>query len=89
MDVSHTFVSVMVLPGNFPSAFLSLQSAHFGPALIFAAKFAIAWPFAYHLLNGVRHLAWDMGYGFKVREIEKSNFFCPPLFTCGDSRQVK
>jgi succinate dehydrogenase / fumarate reductase, cytochrome b subunit len=27
----------------------------------------IAWTFAflYHLLNGVRHLFWDMGYGFE------------------------
>ena len=22
--------------------------------------------FFYHLLNGIRHLAWDMGYGFRV-----------------------
>ena len=24
------------------------------------------WAIAFHLLNGVRHLAWDVGYGFKV-----------------------
>jgi succinate dehydrogenase / fumarate reductase cytochrome b subunit len=24
------------------------------------------WSLAFHLLNGIRHLAWDMGYGFKV-----------------------
>ncbi|GAC1301168.1 MAG: succinate dehydrogenase, cytochrome b556 subunit [Steroidobacteraceae bacterium] len=29
--------------------------------------FEIGWVFAfyYHLLNGVRHLAWDAGYGFE------------------------
>ena len=27
-----------------------------GPALIFAAKFAIAWPVLFHLFNGLRHL---------------------------------
>lgn len=23
-----------------------------------------AWALAFHLLNGIRHLAWDVGYGF-------------------------
>ena len=46
----------MVMPGSFPSNFLALQNLQFGPSVIFLAKFAIAWPFAYHLLNGIRHL---------------------------------
>ena len=24
------------------------------------------WSLAFHLLNGIRHLAWDAGYGFRV-----------------------
>ena len=28
--------------------------------------FGFAWSLAYHLLNGIRHLAWDFGYGFAV-----------------------
>ena len=28
--------------------------------------FAMLWGLAFHLLNGVRHLAWDLGYGFKM-----------------------
>jgi succinate dehydrogenase / fumarate reductase cytochrome b subunit len=27
--------------------------------------FGFAWSLAFHSLNGVRHLAWDLGYGFK------------------------
>lgn len=23
----------------------------------------------FHLLNGIRHLAWDVGYGFEIREM--------------------
>jgi succinate dehydrogenase (ubiquinone) cytochrome b560 subunit len=30
-----------------------------------AAKLTLAMPFFYHALNGIRHLAWDLGYGFK------------------------
>jgi len=26
--------------------------------------FGFAWALSYHLVNGIRHLAWDMGYGF-------------------------
>ena len=29
--------------------------------------FGFSWSLAFHLLNGVRHLAWDMGYGFDKR----------------------
>jgi succinate dehydrogenase / fumarate reductase cytochrome b subunit len=28
--------------------------------------FGFVWSLAFHLLNGIRHLAWDVGYGFKV-----------------------
>jgi succinate dehydrogenase / fumarate reductase cytochrome b subunit len=29
--------------------------------------FGFAWALSYHLLNGIRHLAWDMGFGFAVQ----------------------
>ncbi|HXJ02355.1 MAG TPA: succinate dehydrogenase, cytochrome b556 subunit [Micropepsaceae bacterium] len=28
--------------------------------------FGFLWSISFHLLNGIRHLAWDVGYGFKV-----------------------
>jgi len=28
--------------------------------------FGFLWSLAFHLLNGIRHLAWDLGYGFHV-----------------------
>lgn|SRR5215471_78713 len=28
--------------------------------------FGLLWSLAFHLLNGIRHLAWDLGYGFKL-----------------------
>lgn len=30
------------------------------------------WALAYHLLNGIRHLFWDMGYGFEIETTERS-----------------
>ena len=28
--------------------------------------FGFAWSLSFHVLNGIRHLAWDLGYGFAV-----------------------
>lgn len=33
------------------------------------AKFAVAMPFTFHSINGVRHLVWDMGKNFKNKSI--------------------
>ena len=34
--------------------------------------FGFVWSLAYHLLNGIRHLIWDAGYGFAVKTAERS-----------------
>jgi succinate dehydrogenase / fumarate reductase, cytochrome b subunit len=30
--------------------------------------------FFYHLCNGIRHLAWDAGYGFEIRTATRSGY---------------
>lgn len=32
----------------------------------------LTWALAYHLLNGIRHLVWDLGLGFEVKTAERS-----------------
>ena len=39
------------------------------------ALFGFAWSLAYHLLNGIRHLAWDTGYGFNVKTADATGWF--------------
>lgn len=34
--------------------------------------FGFVWSLAYHFLNGIRHLAWDLGYGFDVPTANKT-----------------
>ena len=51
-----------------------IQDLHYGAPLIFLAKFALAWPVTFHLLNGCRHLAWDMGKGFKIPDLYKTGY---------------
>ena len=36
----------------------------------FIGKFifiGFSWSFSYHLLNGIRHMFWDMGYGYDLK----------------------
>ena len=49
-------ILALTAKGNFGDALTALQAMQFGGATIFAAKFAIAFPFTYHLFNGIRHL---------------------------------
>lgn len=30
-----------------------------------------SWALAYHLLNGIRHLIWDMGHGYELETVER------------------
>ena len=41
-----------------------------GMALLFGWSVA----FFYHLCNGVRHLAWDAGYGFEIRAAHRTGW---------------
>ena len=38
-------------------------NTYFGKLLIIS----ICWSFSFHILNEIRHLAWDLGYGFDLR----------------------
>ncbi|PIR37497.1 MAG: succinate dehydrogenase, cytochrome b556 subunit [Alphaproteobacteria bacterium CG11_big_fil_rev_8_21_14_0_20_39_49] len=40
----------------------------------FGRVFLILWTLAlyYHMLNGIRHLFWDMGKGFEIKTVNKS-----------------
>ncbi len=56
-----------------PHAYAVVQSAltsAIGQIVLFGATFA----FFLHLCGGIRHLAWDAGYGFELRAIYASGW---------------
>jgi len=67
-------VACMTLPGTFPVWMQFVQDMQFGMPLITLAKFGLALPVTFHLFNGLRHLAWDMGMGFKIGDLYKSGY---------------
>ena len=58
------FIWVFVLSAgenNYESFLLVINS--------FVGKFILigfVWSMSFHLLSGIRHLAWDLGYGFEI-----------------------
>ncbi len=63
---------LMALAGG-EEAFMSAQSfmgSFIGRLILFGWSFALF----FHLANGIRHLFWDVGYGFEKDEVEKSSF---------------
>jgi succinate dehydrogenase / fumarate reductase cytochrome b subunit len=40
----------------------------------FVFLFGWSFSFFFHLCNGIRHLAWDAGYGFELRTIYASGW---------------
>jgi len=54
--------------------FLSLGESNYELFIIpinsFFGKFILigfTWSMSFHLLSGIRHLAWDLGYGFEIK----------------------
>jgi len=67
-------IGMLMLPASFPHYIEILQASHFGPACLFAAKFALSFPFMFHFLNGIRHLAWDLGKGFELKSVYMTGY---------------
>lgn len=55
-----------------PEAYNQFQTAAhhwFGKLVLFG----FTWALMYHALNGVRHLVWDVGYGFEKHTAERNS----------------
>jgi len=52
------------------AAFLACAASLPGQLLLFAFSASLV----YHLLNGVRHLFWDAGFGFGIPQVYRSGY---------------
>ena len=55
-------LSLLLGENNYETTKLFLKS-FFGKFLIVS----LCWAFSFHILNEIRHLIWDMGYGFDLK----------------------
>lgn len=67
---------------SFPEIIQMIQNnvPHF---IIIATKSAIGGSLIYHTLNGVRHLIWDVGYGFQLKHLYLSGYIVVVLTAIG------
>ena len=84
-SILHRATGVVLALGSLlmVCAFLSLaagpeQWAHFSAfarsPLGFLILFGWSWAFAFHLINGIRHLIQDAGYGYAVASFVRSSW---------------
>ncbi|XP_061654272.1 succinate dehydrogenase cytochrome b560 subunit, mitochondrial [Phyllopteryx taeniolatus] len=72
--ISTFAMAALLLPGSYPHYLDLIHSLSVGPFLIGLAKVGIAFPVSYHTFNGMRHLCWDLGKGFKIPEVYRSGY---------------
>ncbi|XP_043990741.1 succinate dehydrogenase cytochrome b560 subunit, mitochondrial isoform X2 [Gambusia affinis] len=72
--ISAFAMAALILPGNYTHYLDLIHSLSVGPFLIGLAKFGIAFPVSYHTYNGIRHLYWDVGKGFKIPEVYSTGY---------------
>ncbi|HEX3754041.1 MAG TPA: succinate dehydrogenase, cytochrome b556 subunit [Rhizomicrobium sp.] len=53
----------LVAISNGPEGYQTFYAVAVSPIGL-VVLFGFTWSLAFHLLNGIRHLAWDLGYGF-------------------------
>ena len=54
---------VLSLGENNYELFLLIINSFFGKFILIG----FTWSMSFHLLSGIRHLAWDLGYGFEIK----------------------
>ena len=56
--------------GETYAAAAALLASPFGKLVLFGFSLALV----YHLLNGIRHLLWDLGWGFRIPQVYRSGY---------------
>lgn len=67
---------------SFPEI-LQMIHDHVPHFLILGTKTAVWGGIIYHTLNGVRHLIWDVGYGFQLKHLYLSGYIVVALTAIG------
>jgi succinate dehydrogenase / fumarate reductase cytochrome b subunit len=85
MSILHRASGIVLVVGAFALAWWLLAVAAGGDAYACAAAclasplgmivlFGFSLALVYHLLNGIRHLLWDIGWGFEIPAVYRSGY---------------
>jgi succinate dehydrogenase / fumarate reductase cytochrome b subunit len=85
LSIIHRFTGISLSLGTIPLV-LWLGATAMGPQTYFMASrwlssplgitMMLGWAFCFyfHLANGIRHLFWDMGWGYELRDVYRSGW---------------
>ena len=85
MSILHRISGIVLVAGAFALAWWLLAAAaggdvYAGAAACLASPLGlivlagVSLALVYHLLNGIRHLLWDAGWGFEIPEVYRSGY---------------
>ncbi len=85
MSILHRITGVSLALGGISLVWWLMSIAIGGEAFVFASKqwasplgliflFGFTLALVYHLLNGIRHLLWDAGWGFEIPKTYRSGY---------------
>ncbi|GLH12842.1 Succinate dehydrogenase cytochrome b560 subunit, mitochondrial [Gryllus bimaculatus] len=59
---------------DFPFLAESIANLHLPGAVLYSGKAMIAFPAAYHFINGIRHLLWDTGRFLTIKHVYTTGY---------------
>ena len=85
LSISHRFTGIILYLSTFLISFWLFCSAFINDLKIVLDNFLfssvgkiflffITLSFIYHFINGLRHLIWDLGYGFNIKNVYLTGF---------------
>lgn len=67
-------VGALVLPHDFSYYLTMIEGLQLSAPSVIAAKYILAYPAAFHSVNGIRHLCWDMGKFLSIKEVYSTGY---------------
>eukprot|EP01134_Creolimax_fragrantissima_P003928 CFRG3928T1 len=67
-------IGTMVAQMPFEDIIKEVKAMNIPTGCVYAAKFILTWPFAYHTVNGVRHLVWDRAMALSLPAVYNTGY---------------
>lgn len=67
-------LGTLFVPGGMPCVLEIISELNLPAVLLYSAKFLIAFPVTYHTVNGLRHLAWDLGMFLTIKKVYSTGY---------------
>lgn len=87
LSISHRFAGValtgwaailgygcLVMPHDASHYIAALEAMQLSTPALFCIKYVLAFPFAYHTCNGIRHFCWDSGKFLTMKEVYSTGY---------------